>query len=387
MKKLTIALSIMVLCAMVTSTMAEEGATPKRTYTHVPLSISFIPNLSIGGLIGGNVITNCSINIIAGYYARLRGVEFGSVLNWETEEVLGAQFSGVVNLLENGDLKGLQAGVLNYVGGNTFGSQLGVANYIYEDLFGIQSGVVNYSGAAVMGAQLGVVNYTGESFSGIQVGTANYINYAGNISDRAAQIAVVNVAGELTGAQIGVVNIARKMKGTQIGVLNYADELDGAPVGIFSFVRKGQIHVDLWASETSIANMALKTGSKHFYSILATGFHPSDPYRFSYGVGIGGHIPHGSRFVNVEALSFQVYEDIAEADRWNDKIHLISKLRLIGGWEINPRFSAFAGLTLNVFVSEVNDGEHIAIASFYEYNDADKRWVRMWPGFVAGIQF
>ena len=199
---------------------------------------------------------------------------------------------------------------------------------------------------------------------------------------------MVNVSGDLTGAQIGVVNIARKMKGTQIGVVNYADELNGAPIGVFSFVRKGQIHVDLWASETSVANVALKTGSKHVYSILAAGIHPSDPYRFSYGIGIGGHIPRGSKFVNVEALGFQVYEDIAEADGWDDKTHTISKIRLIGGWEIKPRISVFAGLIFNVFVSNVNDGENIAIASFYEYtDDEDKRWVRMWPGFVAGVQF
>ena len=206
--------------------------------------------------------------------------------------------------------------------------------------------------------------------------------------NKGIQIAVLNVSGDLTGVQIGVVNIARKMKGTQIGVVNYADELNGVPIGIFSFVRKGQIHVDMWASEISEANVALKTGSKHVYSILAAGIHPSDPYRFSYGIGIGGHIPRGSKFVNIEALSFQVYEDIAEVDGWDNKIHTISKLRLIGGWKIKPRISVFAGLTFNVFVSDVSDGENIATASFYDsVNDTNDRWVRMWPGFVAGVQF
>ncbi len=48
--------------------------------------------------------------------------------------------------------------------------------------------------------------------------------------------------------------------------------------------------------------------------------------------------------------------------------------------------SLFAGVTLNVFVSEVNDGDHIGVASFFDY-DGNDAWVRMWPGVVAGVQF
>jgi hypothetical protein len=176
------------------------------------------------------------------------------------------------------------------------------------------------------------------------------------------------------------------MEGAQVGVVNLADEHNGAPIGIFSFVRKGQIHVDLWASDTSAANIALKTGSKHVYSILAMSYQPSfgdDPYRWSPGIGIGGHIPLGGpKFVNIEALSFHISED----DGWTDELHDISKLRLIGGWEVDPRFSLFAGVTLNVFVSRINDGRHIAMGSLYDRR-GDSTWVRMWPGFVAGIQF
>jgi len=196
---------------------------------------------------------------------------------------------------------------------------------------------------------------------------------------------VVNVGGDIVGAQVGVVNIARRVRGTQIGVVNYADEMDGAPLGIFSFVRKGRINVDVWASDTSVANIALKTGSKHVYSILALGFQPSfgdNPYRWSPGIGIGGHIPFGSKYINIEALSF----GINEGEAWTEDVHMVNKLRLIGGWEATPNISVFAGLTLNVFVSEVNDGSHIATGSFYDHEGKDK-WVRMWPGFVAGVQF
>ena len=86
---------------------------------------------------------------------------------------------------------------------------------------------------------------------------------------------------------------------------------------------------------------------------------------------------------------FAVYDlsfHVNEGEAWESDLHMINKLRLIGGWEVNPKLSVFAGLTLNVFVSEVNDGEHISTGSFYDH-EGDDTWVRMWPGFVAGVQF
>ncbi|MFC1718725.1 hypothetical protein ACFL6S_34050 [Candidatus Poribacteria bacterium] len=407
MNRITLMSVILILCIMAGPAMAQVDDTAldetgEKTYTHVPFSLSFVPNVSIGGLMGGDIITNVSINVLAGRYAKLRGVEFGSILNWETEEVTGVQFSGVANFLEQGDLNGIQVsgvanyvgrdvitggqiGNINYVGGAIKGGQIGNVNYVADSFNGPQIGNVNYIGGAIKGGQMGNVNYVGDSIHGFQIGTVNYVNYIGSNINRGAQIGVVNVGGEIAGSQIGVVNIARKVRGAQIGVVNYADEMDGAPVGIFSFVRKGQIHMDVWASDTSMANIALKTGSKHVYSILAAGYQPplgDDPYRWSTGIGIGGHIPFGSKFVNIEALSFHVNEDKA----WENDLHMINKLRLIGGWEVNPKLSVFAGLTLNVFVSEVNDGDHIATGSFYDH-DGDDTWVRMWPGFVAGVQF
>ena len=407
MKRITAISAILVFCMMAGPAMAQVDdaaleETAEKTYTHVPFSLSFVPNVSIGGLMGGDVITNVSINVRAGRYAKLRGVEFGSILNWETEEVTGAQFSGVVNLLEHGDLTGIQvAGVLNYVGRDVItGGQIGVINYVAGAIKGGQIGNINYVNGAFKGGQIGNlnyvrnsfrglqignVNYIGNSMQGVQIGNVNYVNYIGANINRGAQIGVINVGGEIVGAQIGVINIARKVRGTQIGVVNYADEMSGAPLGIFSFVRKGQIHLDVWASDTSLTNIALKTGSKHVYSILAVGYQPSlgdDPYRWSTGIGVGGHIPFGSKFVNIEALSFHVNEDA----RWTDDLHMINKIRLIGGWEVNPSLSVFAGLTLNVFVSQLNDGGHIATGSFYDYEGKDT-WVRMWPGFVAGVQF
>lgn len=414
MKKIAIILAILVLCATSLPAMAQQEKAEKE-YTHVPFSISFIPNVSIGGMMGDKVITNCSLNIIAGRYAKLRGVEYGVVLNWETEEVSGAQFSGVANFLEHGDLLGLQsAGVANFVGGKVIGGvqlaplnfvgksmkgfQAGTVNFIKGKAQGIcQTGVVNFIGGDIVGGQIASVNFLGGDLNGAQVGNVNFaggrmhgaqvgnVNYIGRDLNKGAQIGVVNIGGNITGAQIGVVNIAHKMRGTQIGVVNLSDEIDGAPIGVFSFVRKGQIHLDVWGSDTSAFNLGLKTGNNRVYSIFALGYQPpigDDPARWSPGMGIGVHFPYGSKFVNIEALGFHINED----EIWTDDIHRIDKLRFIGGWDLNRNLSAFFGVTLNVFVSQYNNGDHISIASLVKYN-GDKTWVRIWPGFVAGIQF
>jgi hypothetical protein len=358
MKKLTIVSITPILCIMAIAAMAQEANTTSdnadgKTYTHVPFSLSFVPGISTSGFMGGDIITNCAFNIIAGHYAKLQGVEFGSILNWETEKVYGAQFSGVANIVE-GNVRGFQgAGTVNYVGGHVRIGQLsGAINVALRDLEGVQT-------AGALNMTLGHV--------------------------RGAQISVVNIGGDVLGAQVGVVNIARRVQGAQVGIVNFADEFKGAPIGIFSFVRKGQIHVDMWASETSAANIALKTGSEQVYSILALGYQPTfgdDPYRWSYGIGIGGRIPLGVGFANIEALSFHINED----EIWTEEFHNLNKLRVIYGWEIDPRFSIFAGATLNVFVSQFNDGDHISISSIYD-RSGDDTWVRIWPGFVAGIQF
>ena len=92
----------------------------------------------------------------------------------------------------------------------------------------------------------------------------------------------------------------------------------------------------------------------------------------------------GSRFVNLELLSFHVNE----GEAWTEELHRINEFRLIAGWEVVPRISVFAGLTLNTFISNVNDGDHIAVGSFVDIsNDDEPRWLRIWPGFVAGVQF
>ena len=65
---------------------------------------------------------------------------------------------------------------------------------------------------------------------------------------------------------------------------------------------------------------------------------------------------------------------------------MINKLRFIGGWQLHPSIAVFAGLTLNVSVSQVRDAPDYGWLSFYDERGDDTQ-VQIWPGFVVGVQF
>ena len=400
----------------------------EKSYTHVPLAISFVPSI---GSANEDVITNVSFNILAGRYAKLDGVEFGGVINMEKEEVRGAQFAGVANIvggyvegfqsagvlnIAHGDLNGLQAsGTANYAGGHVRVGQLagviniasgglngvqasGAANYVSGDVRigqfagavnvaldsrfnGVQaSGALNYASGNFKGGQFaGAVNIAHGNFNGVQASGA--ANVAGNLDG--AQISVVNVAGGVSGTQIGVVNIARNVEGFQLGVVNVSESISGAPIGIFSFVKNNPPRLQFWSSDTEIANIGLRLGSRRIYNLLMAGIQPyEDPIRWYFGIGIGGHIPLNERlFLNVDAISQNVHYDW-----WEDGVNLLNKLRLGVGWQQNKHFAIIGGLAFNVFVSDERDGSDIAYGLDTAIESGDTT-VRLWPGFFLGMQF
>ena len=189
-----------------------------------------------------------------------------------------------------------------------------------------------------------------------------------------------------------MVNVATgAVSGTQIGVVNYAEDVD-APIGLVSVVRKGQFHLNLWADETSAANVGIKLGSRYLYGILAAGTSvgttSNGRQRWSTGFGLGGHIPvelPALSFVNVELLARDVWYGGDIDDR--DGPLMLSSLRLNGGWQILPRLAIVAGPTLNVSVSETDRGGFGLFGETTSLHDGDDVHVDLWPGFFAGLQF
>jgi len=400
----------------------------KKPYARVPLAVSFVPSLWGPS---GDVVTNVSFNILAGHYAKLHGVEFGGVANFEKEEVRGAQFAGVANVVggyvkgfqaagvlnsAHGDLNGLQAsGTVNTVSGNVRIGQLGgTINIAGGNLNGLQaSGAANYAGDSVRGSQLaGAVNIVRGNLNGLQAsGAINYVggdvrvgqlagainiasgghldgvqasgavNVANNLEG--AQFSVINVAGGVNGAQVGVVNIARSVEGLQVGIVNVSESISGAPIGVFSFVKNNPLRLHFWGSDTEIANVGLRLGSRNVYNLLMAGIQPyEDPIRWSFGIGIGGHIPLNERlFLNIDAVTRSLHYGW-----WESEMNQLNKARLAVGWKQHPRLSILGGVALNVFVSDERDGSDIAYGLDTVIESGDTT-VRIWPGIFLGIQF
>ena len=406
--------------------------TAKGDDLHLPMTISLIPWISTVGFQdpNRNITTNFSLNIIAGYHAKLDGIELGGVLNIKGVEARGAQFAGVGNIV-GGNVDGFQVSTgFNAVGRNVEGFQAsGGFNAIGGDLDGFQAAVGGnvVSGdvegvQATVGGNLGLRNLrgwqaaVGANFIGGNVGsrslqTAVGPNIAGNlegtqlsiagnialgwhqeanISYSGTQIGMVNIAPGGIGTQIGLLNIAGHVETSQVGLLNVSGRMSGIPIGLISFVKDNPLHLQLWGSDTEIANLGVRLGSRHVYSLLMLGSYPhGDLGRWSSGFGIGGHIPLGRRlFLNVDFITRGVgYTDGSRRNTWEYGEHtVLNKLRLAFGWERHKWFSVFGGVSLNFLVSDRWDTSDFGFGFDRVYQREDTT-VRVWPGFFAGVQF
>ena len=406
--------------------------TPKGSDLHLPMTISLIPWISTAGFQdpNRNITTNLSINIIAGYHTKLDGLELGGVLNIKGVEARGAQLAGVGNIV-GGDVDGFQiSGGLNATGRDVEGFQAAAGlNISGRDLNGFQiSGGLNATGRGVQGFQgAGGGNFVGRDLQGLQISSglnlvgrnvlsqglqiAAGLNIAGNlegtqisaaanialgwnqeanISYAGTQIGVVNIARGMIGTQIGLLNIAGHVGTTQVGLLNVSGRMSGIPIGLISFVKNNPLHLQLWGSDTEVANLGIRLGSRHVYSLLMIGSYPhGDLGRWSSGFGVGGHIPLSKRlFLNVDFITRQVgyTDEWAEETWWYDEHTVLNKLRLGFGWEQHKWLSVFGGVSLNFLVSDRWDTSDFGYGFDRVYR-TDDTTVRIWPGFFAGVQF
>ena len=406
--------------------------TAKGNDLYLPMTISLIPWISTAGFQdpNRNITTNLSINIIAGYHAKLDGIELGGILNMKEIEARGAQLAGVGNIVGR-DVDGFQiSGGLNAVGRDVEGFQAsGGLNVSGRDLNGFQMAAgLNATGRNVRGFQsAGGGNFAGGNLQGLQISSglnlvgrnvlsqglqiAAGVNIAGNLEGTqisaatnialgwgqeadtrgtGTQISVVNIAHGDIDTQIGLLNIARHVRTAQVGLLNVSGRMSGVPIGLISFVKDNPLHLQLWASDTEAANLGVRLGSRHVYSLLMVGSYPhGDLGRWSSGFGIGGHIPLRKQlFLNVDFITRGVtYTDESEEEIWwSDERTVLNKVRLGFGWERHKWFSVFGGLSLNFLVSDRRDTSDFGYGFDHVYRSGDTT-VRVWPGFFAGVQF
>ena len=361
------------------------GAEDRQDFVYRPASVSFFPPLSTNGMEGRRVSTGFSLNVIGGYLGRLQGAELGGVFNIEEDDARWYQAAGVFNIVGNGFTGLQQAGVVNIVGGDVNAVQMaGAVNVAGERLFGSQfAGAVNLTGAAAQGLQVaGGVNIAGQGIRGTQV--AGGVNIAGGLVSGLQLAGGVNIAEEFAGCQVGVVNIAGKGEGLQLGVVNIAEDVD-IPIGLISIVEHGQFHVNAWASEFSLVNVGIKTGSRIIYNVFSVGYQPDgDSSRLFAAIGIGGHIPMNRFFLDIDG----VYYSPRTGPDWFEEegSDVLTGIRMNAGWQVTDYLAVTAGPTFSVWVSDRSDGSGIPFYNAPLFHSEGDVNVRIWPGFNLGLQ-
>ncbi|MCE9668733.1 peptidase [Myxococcus stipitatus] len=154
-------------------------------------------------------------------------------------------------------------------------------------------------------------------------------------------------------------------------------------------LRRGNVHMELWASDIQLANLAVKVGGGPFYLTLLAGLEPGsrNEARFSFGLGLGGHIVVSHRFwvdLDVTGGAVQPVQKPLEGDGGN----VLGQARVMLGFQVLPRLAVFAGPTYNLwFVWGQPDFASVTRMSVSESRPKEDQRLQHWPGLQVGLHF
>jgi hypothetical protein len=305
------------------------------------------------------------------------GMQVAAGMNRTQASMHGLQVAGFANLTTT-NLHGMQVGVGNYTGGNATGAQVGVVSYLGGDLRGLQVSPGAWVDGTITGLQVGVLTHH-RGLRGAQVGVANLAR--GPL--QGLQVAVLNVGGAVSGAQIGVINIASRVDGPQIGVINVAGS-SAAPIGVFNFIRDGYYRLQLWSSDLTPTNIGIKMGGRHVYTQLGFGLGKSwdDRTLMNAQGAIGVHLLVNDRlFVDFDLGTAAV----GTTSRWSQD-GTLNTARLVVGYQLARHLAIIGGPTFNVHVHDREEREQPGMGWLERSIEAGSQQVRLFPGFVIGLQ-
>ncbi|MCU0448030.1 MAG: STN domain-containing protein [Microscillaceae bacterium] len=390
--------------------------------------ISFLPFAGTNHLLGGNVVNDYSLNILAGYGAGVRkfelggianlnrgrvegwqiggvlnltgeavhGVQIGGMINANRDSVYGVQIGGIVNV--NGkDTDGVQiAGMANFSGKAMRGVQVGgIANIVVDSLYGVQiAGIANFNLHKTAGVQIGgILNLNVKDTYGVQVGGIANLNRGGLEGIQVAGITNL-LGGKLNGTQVSsIFNYAQKVRrGFQIGLVNYADSARTlTQIGLINFVRRGGYkRLELSANEIAYLNLTIRSGTPGFYTLYNLGLRPMPErplWYWGYGLGVFANWGRGWG-LNTELIYQQVSRTLGRGNGFRNhlgKFQLLINKKLGKHWEL-----AF-GPSTNFFYlrpehPDFNVLKDLALYTFWEDANA-KRLLQASIGFNVGFRY
>ncbi len=338
--------------------------------TSSPYQASLLPGLSSHGMFSSQVVNKASLNLLGGYTAGVDGAEVAGLFNISKNNVQYVQLAGLANLV-GGSVRGFQAG--------------GLVNSVLDSLIGFQAaGLVNDVRSGTEGWQAaGIFNHVRRDLNGMQVaGIGNLVS--GNT--RGVQISGIgNVAAkEMKGIQIGgIFNFAKEMKGLQIGLINVADTSSGFSLGLINWVNKGYHKVSLSSTDVFGTQLAVKTGTSKFYTMLIlAGSYGLNDRVYSAGYGMG----HDFIFSKKLSASAELSSQGLYLGNW-DYPNILTKGQLNMQFKLFKGLSAFAGPSYSFYysdpasLSEEAYRARVAPKSAKVYSTKTKGWL----GWSAGI--
>jgi hypothetical protein len=292
-----------------------------------PLALDFVPYAGTSSFDGGSSIRAVSIGALGTLSSGLTGVAVSGLVNIDAGPVCGVEAAGLVNV--DAGMEGLQAG--------------GIANVAGGDSVGVQAGLVNVTAGRLRGTQVGLV------------GVAN---------DASVQIGLVSVA-----------------KGTrvQVGLVNVASDAD-AQIGLVNVDLHGRLLLEASAKpEAGTLLAGIKHGPPHFHTLYELEINAATGRPWAV-FGLGAHLTPAQRlFVDIDLLEHVQILDSSRAP------NQLSEIRLVAGYSVLDRVSAFVGPTFNVLVApDLPRADAPGYASVL--TDSSTAAVRAWPGAVLGVE-
>ena len=276
----------------------------KKYFVQRPIQLSLVPVLSTNGIMNSQVTNKFSVNLVGGYSAGLRGVELGGVFNIERKSVAGVQAAGVINVVGD-SVKGVQLA--------------GVCNKDLDSVRGVQAAGVANSAKEIRGLQIASIYNYADKVYGVQ--DAGFINYT------------------------------RHLHGLQLGLINIADTSDGISIGLLSIVKHGLHEISFYADEWSPLNIAFRSGTPAFYSILLAGLNPTTERRsYYYGFGLG----HQQRLGKTLSIRTELTAaNVSPVNLHNfDNNNMVYHFNLDLHWQPAKNFGISAGPSFASYVPE-----------------------------------
>lgn len=315
------------------------------------VQLSLVPGLGTNRLLGGNIDNHFSLNIIGGYTRSVDILELGGVFNIVQTDAGYCQVGGVCNFT-GGTSKGIQisglynsasvvkgaqvSGGINVSKGRSDVQVAGIANKSLDTKIQL-AGIAGYATRSADVQVSGIVNYTDSS----------YVQVAG----------LANISGFSKVLQAGLVNISDSTKGVTAGLVNISGNSEGVNIGIFNFIKNGYHTIELSADELLFINLAYRSGTRKFHSIVTTSWKDYGPYYgiWGLGYGIGTSLGRSERlFYDIEATSKALFyrEGLSRSDCQIHTLYTGIDKR------VARNISVAAGVTFNLQVVYMTNLDH-----------------------------